>query len=393
VPDDGSIVEICIALRERARKYLTLHATASILSLWIASPSPFLTPDGAYLVKLPAIVRRYGKEAAWVAGGCLVGYLLASTSGGRWVSTGNGRTVLNTRTGEIRDSFTGEAILNNTTSQLEVEERDRLRRAAAKGEASLANSLAQFQERRRSLELPPLEISNEDRALWLLDAPASSKLGATRHDRFGIVEAPNGDPDGSVRAKAKAEAEGVANRNALRARLRACDDAALAQELAKLKDSGDVRAIKIVEAFTASRAHNSQKEKIFKELQDFADKNADVRDASTYTNAAWQSVTQPLRISDELTSKEANRLLDVLGQITGYIKYRTNEDFRRAIQLVREYQTLVETGSADWWQLYDEGAAINPADAKPMQGTMTAEEFEDYRRDQDIAGEESTEDE
>lgn len=194
---------------------------------------------GANLVKRLSIVRRYGKEAACVLGGCLVGYLLSSMSDSRWVSTGNGRTVLNARTGEIRDSFTGEPILKDTTSQLEVEERDRLRRAAANGEASLASSLAQFQERRRSLGLPPLEISNEDWALWLLDEPASvSRPG----NGFGgsIVETPNDDPSERIRAKAKAEAEGAANRNALRARLRACDAAALAQELAKLKGSGDV---------------------------------------------------------------------------------------------------------------------------------------------------------
>ncbi len=342
-------------------------------------------------MKLPAIVRRYGKEAACVAGGCLLGYLLSSVSGGRWVSTGNGRTVLNTRTGEIRDSFTGEPILKVTTSQLEVEERDRLRRAAEKGEARLASALAQFQERRRSLGLPPLEISNEDRALWLLDAPASLARQGD-HNGGSIVESPSGDPSGPIHAKAAIEAEGVARRNALRARLRACDDAALAQEIAKLKSDGDVRGTKIAEAFTASRAHDARKAKVFKELQEFADEYADVRDASSYTNTAWQSATQPLRISDELSSREANRLLDVLGQITGFSKYRTNEAFRRAIQLVREYESLMETDTADGWQLFDEASGIFPA-AEPMQGRMSVEEFMASGRDQDGDDEEPAGDE
>lgn len=115
-----------------------------------------------------------------------------------------------------------------------------------------------------------------------------------------------------------------------------------------------------------------------------------MRDAGIYTSSAWQSATQPLRISDELTPKEANRLLDVLGQITGYSKYRTNEDFRRAIQMVRDYESVTETGFTDWWQLNDEIAGINPANVKPMQGTMTLEEFMDYGRDQVSDGEEST---
>ncbi|MBA3482643.1 MAG: hypothetical protein H0T51_12590, partial [Pirellulales bacterium] len=154
----------------------------------------------------------------------------------------------------------------------------------------------------------------------------------------------------------------------------------LAQELAKLKSNGDVQSAKIAEAFIASRKHDSRKAEIFKELQDFADEYADVTDASLYTDQVWKSATQPLRISDGLTPEEANRLLASLGQITGFDKYRTNEAFRRAIQLVREYESPAESGSVDWWHIFDEVPGLG---GPPNQGQMTEEEFMALGRDQD----------
>lgn len=257
------------------------------------------------------------------------------------------------------------------------------------GKSNLDNALAQFQERRRSLGLPPLEISNDDRALWLLDAPEFTISEKIKHDRFGgvIAETLNGDSEESIQAQAAVEEE-VAKRNAFRARLRSFDDAALAQELAKLKANGDAKLTEIANAFIASRADEARKAGIFKELQTVADEYVDV----SYTNAVWKSATQPLRISDKLTPEEANRLLDALGQITGFDKYRTNESFKRAIKLVREYQSPTKTGSVDWWQIYDEAPEIGAA-GTPKQGRMSLDELMASGRDRTGDDKESTVDE
>ena len=244
-----------------------------------------------------------------------------------------GRTIVNSQTGETRISATGETV---------QEYHARLERIA---------------EERKKMD------ERDQWSTFATDTPpfptANGQPGRITLYEF---EAAHG---GTAAAVTTSRTE----RNALRARLRSLDDAALRQEIAKLNANGDAQFAEIAEAIVAMRARETRKVEIFNELRDFAAAHVSVHDADGYgyLDSLWRAATKPLRISDKLTEAEAKELLDTLGKITGFEKYRSNVEFRNAIQWVREYQTPLRDDNAKWWltddEVLDEHAETNPSDS------------------------------
>jgi hypothetical protein len=261
-------------------------------------------------VKLPNFARRYSKEGACLIAGCALGYLIGA-SGGRWVSTGNGRTIVNTRTGEIRSSFTGEPLVESSVSQLDIEERARLESAAAKGEESLDRTLAQFQERRRRLGLPPLEISNEDRALWLIDAPSAN--GGTRRIVY--------DNDWNAFPPVKPSTPKAQTRTMTEADFWAMGTSQTTAE-------GHQETI-------------SRNAELFKQLQQFVASHPTI--IINGFNVAWEHHTKAFRVADHLGSYQREQLLDILGKAIVDERYRADKSIQQAIDALKEYHPTVHS--------------------------------------------------
>jgi hypothetical protein len=247
---------------------------------------------------LRSFIQAHAKESACLLAGCVLGYLIA-WSGGRWVSTGNGRTILNTRTGEIRNSFTGKPIVESNESQLDVEERDRLRRAAREGEAGLDRVLAQFQERRKRLGLPALEVSNEDRALWLVDAPANGDSQENRPGSWAVTSRP-------------------------------------AQPMPLQAGSGTISLDN--RRFQEEEKAIARNAALFKQLQQFIASHPTI--IVSGTNVAWQYHTKAFRVTDRLGAYEREQLLDVLGKARLDERYRGDKTIQQAIDALKAYQPL-----------------------------------------------------
>jgi hypothetical protein len=237
--------------------------------------------------------------------GALGSYMLEGT----WKPTGDGRTIFNSRTGEIRLSATGESV---------VIYRQRL-------EAEQLRAAADEAKRKRAEQLAAEESAARKRAQL-----TTYEFMATN----GGSSAP--------------QSRGRAERNALRSALRQSSDSHLSSKLAEFMAAGDQQGAEICEAHIEARRRVGLKQDLFAELKAFTEKYPNVF-TSTVTLIEWVNATQPLRIKDALSQGECAILLGALGEVVVHKDFQRNDDFAQAIRVVREYQRSPKRDGYNWW--------------------------------------------
>lgn len=237
--------------------------------------------------------------------GVLLSAIFFGAFGRRWQASGDGRTIYNTRTGELRYTYSGESVK-------EVRERKEAKEASQTKRAQQEAGMARLIDR---------ELAEEE-----AERAKARLLPAMNQTRQTIAK------------------EGVSG---------------LKEDfLFRLwSDTYDLQSAGLVSEELASEAKQwverkrKRNEEVFEQLKEFVNKHPKLSDR-VFTSVHWEPATRPFRIADSLKPPEKERLLEVLGTAITKVEEKYILDCERAIGLLREYEarwyTIVLEKTSSW---------------------------------------------
>lgn len=252
----------------------------------------------------------------FLVSGVALSAIFSGLFGGRWQASGDGRTIYNTRTGELRFITSGESV-----------------REAVKRKTG-AETL--------KVELEALEVEGQKwKELELKQMNEFAAISKKVSDRLASGTAPS-----LLKTKLIAKVE--------KTRLKIASDGVsqpthailleLWCEAIALKDKGLLSEEIVSEVHTWLRRKEDRDTEIFSELRAFSVEHAFDEDSdSAFRMYVWEPATRPLRIGFSLTFNEKLRLLDVLGQAITRVDGPAKVEFEAAKNLLLEYEGILPT--------------------------------------------------